>query len=131
MLGAAQLSSKAAYRSGCGVVKLLLERKVCKFQSYPELITIPWDFVDQKIVDTLNKGKSCYIGPGLGQSLQTSKIVQIAVPKINIPLVIDADGLNIFAKERFILPHNTILTPHLGEVARILQQKSLLLVEKI
>jgi ADP-dependent NAD(P)H-hydrate dehydratase / NAD(P)H-hydrate epimerase len=125
MLGAARLSSKAAYRSGCGVVKLLLEEKICKkFQSYPELITLAWSLLEQeKIVDTLNKGKSCYIGPGLGQGLQIRTILKNTVPKITVPLVLDADGLNIFSQDRFNLPRNTILTPHLGEAAKLLQQK--------
>jgi ADP-dependent NAD(P)H-hydrate dehydratase / NAD(P)H-hydrate epimerase len=125
MLGAATLSSKASFRSGCGIVKLLLNPNICKkSQHYPELITVSYHSADE-VIRTLNQGRSCYIGPGLGQSEQTINLIKSVIPQIETPIVLDADALNIYAQERFEIPQQTIMTPHLGEAARLLKEKKL------
>jgi len=127
MLGAATLSSKAAFRSGSGIVKLLLDKDTQhKHLTYPELVTKPYQFSNspQNLIDDLNQGKACYIGPGLGLSDKMIHLVSEVVPKISIPLVLDADGINCFAKKNFKIPKGTILTPHHGEASRLLGEKT-------
>ena len=64
------------------------------------------------------------LGPGIGTSEQTWEFVREFVEKCDVPMVIDADGLNLVALDRGILlkrkPGSTVLTPHPGEMARLL-----------
>ncbi len=69
-------------------------------------------------------GKKCLaIGPGLGQDAETKKLVRKIIQESKIPMVIDADGLNSLAGQVQILKSArapVILTPHPGEMARLL-----------
>lgn len=62
------------------------------------------------------------IGPGLGKAPETVRFVRSLVQQLPMPLVIDADGLNALAGEDALLLRlpNKILTPHPGEMARLL-----------
>jgi NAD(P)H-hydrate epimerase len=72
----------------------------------------------------LLKGKNIVlIGPGISTHPSTSRFVLSLLPKIRIPTVIDADGLNILAGQQALfksLPKISVLTPHPGEFARML-----------
>jgi NAD(P)H-hydrate epimerase len=72
----------------------------------------------------LMTGKKCLaIGPGLGQAAETKKLIHRIIKTSDIPLVIDADGLNSLAGQVQILREagtEIILTPHPGEMARLL-----------
>ncbi len=62
------------------------------------------------------------IGPGLGDKPDTIRLVQKLIPRIQQPLIIDADGLNIVAKNPEILKKRrgfTLLTPHPAEMGRL------------
>ena len=69
-------------------------------------------------------GKKCLaIGPGLGQAPETRKLVGRIIQESQIPVVIDADGINNLAGQVQILKSARvpiILTPHPGEMARLL-----------
>jgi NAD(P)H-hydrate epimerase len=64
------------------------------------------------------------LGPGLGRRPGTTALVQTIVESVSLPMVIDADGLNALADDITILRRkksaNIILTPHPGEMARLL-----------
>jgi NAD(P)H-hydrate epimerase len=72
----------------------------------------------------LIKGKDALLlGPGISTNEATAQFVWRLIPKINIPVVVDADGLNILGQKRDLLkrlPKPAILTPHPGEFARLI-----------
>ncbi len=65
------------------------------------------------------------VGPGLGASAHTRAFLAEFLPKVEVPLVLDADALNILADSPelwSVVPRHSILTPHPGEMARLVQQ---------
>lgn len=130
--GAAFLSSYAAYKVGAGLVHLACPDFLADFitSNAPEIVFEPLKTNNNKIKFTEYK-KICnlmisadvlMLGCGLSTDVESFalKIVEHAT-KINIPLVLDADGLNILAKNsNFQLPQKTILTPHPKELSRLL-----------
>lgn len=124
MPGAAILSSMAVLKGGAGLMRLLYPRgmemqlTLCS----PEIIKSPIDFANsEQIIKHLEKAACLYIGPGLGKAKEISTLLAELLPKVEIPTVIDADGLNSLAEHFVKLPEKTILTPHTGEMARLLQ----------
>ena len=74
------------------------------------------------LLDAMDGKAAVAIGPGLGTSSSTQKLLEAFIPKITLPLVIDADGLNILSKSKILLkslPEQTILTPHPKEMSRL------------
>jgi len=75
-------------------------------------------------IQKLMSGKNCLaIGPGLGQASETRKLVRKIIKESQIPVVVDADGINNLAGQVQILKSASvpiILTPHPGEMARLL-----------
>ena len=112
MQGAGVLSAKAAYRMGCGYVGWLTSKK-----SHIDLLkVIPEALLLQEIAP---KSTAVAIGPGLGFSEEATKWVQKALSS-DIPLVIDADAINIIASYNLSIPKGAILTPHLKELERLI-----------
>lgn len=125
MGGASVLSARACMRSGIGL--LTVHTPVCNHvmlqTTVPEAMV--QDDVDERYfvepVD-LDAYQAVGMGPGLGQEEMTAQAVIGQVSECNIPLVLDADALNIFSSYRNHLnriPKNTILTPHVRELERI------------
>jgi len=133
--GAAYMAGKAALRSGAGLVTVVSPSAVQPVIAAlgPEIMTEPApgnpNYFDTKAgMDVLRilEGKSAVaIGPGIGTSEDTAAFLQQIVPKIRCALVIDADGLNLVARQLSLLrsrkPLSTLLTPHPGEMARLLE----------
>jgi hydroxyethylthiazole kinase-like uncharacterized protein yjeF len=126
MPGAAILSSLAALSSGAGIVRLLYpEDMEMNLVAGPlELLRMPYAY-DTKgieiIVETMNQASATLVGPGLGVTPETRKMLREVMPRLTKPCVIDADALTIMAEEKIPFPANTILTPHTGEIRRLLQ----------
>lgn len=123
MPGAALLSSLAALRSGSGIVKLLhpkgMEAQLA--HSPYELIKIPYDVTAaQDLLALMQKATATFVGPGLGRSLETQELLKAVMPLLEKPCVIDADALTLLAENAFSLPKQAVLTPHAGEMARLL-----------
>lgn len=132
MAGAAVLAAKAALRSGAGILKAVLcENIYLPFTvSLPEAVCVPvkpnengtlcYDNLD---LSSLLKGCSAaLIGCGLGNNGDTAKIVRRLCEISEIPLVIDADGINALCGGIDIIKKSKapiILTPHPGEMARL------------
>lgn len=126
MAGAAVLAARAAYRSGIGLVTVhspSYNRDILQI-SVPEAIFS--SDRHKKVIttapDTATRYSALAIGPGVGISGATEKALLTTVRKARCPLVIDADGLNILARQPYwprLLPPNTILTPHPGEFDRL------------
>ncbi|MBN1950911.1 MAG: NAD(P)H-hydrate dehydratase [Bacteroidales bacterium] len=125
MMGAAVLAAGAAIRSGPGLLTTHVPRLgVAILQaSVPEsLITID----ESDLIFTEHPDLSGYsaigIGPGINQKSNTKQGLQFLLESVGVPLIIDADGLNLLAQldnwqEK--LPENCVLTPHPKEFERL------------
>ncbi len=129
MMGAAVLSSKAALRSGCGLVTAHVPRKGCDILqiSNPEVI-LSLDKGEEHFtgIDSIEKYSAIGIGPGLGQSEESATALLDLLKKKPKNLVLDADALNILSQHPEyweFLPENTILTPHPKEFERLVGRK--------
>lgn len=123
MPGAAMLSTLASYRGGAGIVRLLHpEGMETQLSASPyELIKVPYRKGDvETIVEWMNRASAVFVGPGLGLTDETRRIISEVLPRIEKPCVIDADALTILSEKEIRLPKQTILTPHLGEMKRLL-----------
>ena len=122
LYGAGILAALAATRTGAGYTHLMTDLSKFSFLKYPDFIVHPI-----KISELKNKEKFAVgIGPGLGiNKLNYLKYLM----KKNFELVVaDADALTIIAKNNlFPLPATWILTPHEGELARLLNVNSILI----
>lgn len=123
MPGAAILASTAALRGGAGIVRLLhpkgMETQLAG--SLPELIKSAYDPGDIAfLAENMNKASATFIGPGLGRDTDTFKMLAQLLPLLTKPCVVDADALNMLAHMDVTLPPEVILTPHHGEMDRLL-----------
>jgi len=133
MAGAAILSSKAALRSGIGLLKLIIPDSLHQIvsMSVPEAITLPLTETRrgviginqiEKIITTCEKVDVTAIGPGCGQNAEMIEMLRKLITVVDKPLIIDADGLNTLSKHIEILQdkkNQIILTPHPGEMSRL------------
>lgn len=119
MTGAVLLSSLAALRVGAGYVEVASHKNVLKAIACqaPEVVLAPLSRIDNLI----KTSTVLLIGCGLSTTDEAVKLFQNTISKAkNLPTVIDADGLNILAKNQIELPKQTVLTPHPKEAARLL-----------
>ena len=118
--GAAVMAAEAAARVGAGLVSIATRQSHAGFLniSRPELMCHGVEKAEQ-LEPLIRKASVIAIGPGLGQNRWSNLVFEIAATTTK-PLVIDADGLNILAKNPS-KNENWILTPHPGEAARLLQ----------
>jgi hydroxyethylthiazole kinase-like uncharacterized protein yjeF len=133
--GAASMTSLSALRAGAGLVTLGIATSLNAVSEAQmlEAMTEPLPECEPGILgesafEALRKlmtGKKCLaIGPGLGQAAETKKLIQRIIETSDIPLVIDADGLNNLVGQVKVLRKagaEIILTPHPGEMARLLE----------
>ncbi|MGZ5498948.1 MAG: NAD(P)H-hydrate dehydratase [Candidatus Aminicenantales bacterium] len=131
--GASALAGRAALRMGAGLVTVATAAGVLPSiaRSMAELMTEPLAETPEKTIAAaalpralaLLKGKNAVlIGPGLSTNASTAEFVLGLLPKIKVPCVIDADGLNIVASRLDALAGleaPAVLTPHPGEFARL------------
>jgi len=118
-MGAAVIAAKACLRSGCGLLTVSIpkEERSSIFNSIPEAML---DFREAQI--DFSKYNSLAIGPGLEQDAAAQKLLYSTLSKTKYPIVIDADALNMLAKNQdwlIQLPKNSILTPHPKEFDRL------------
>lgn len=129
MAGAAYLCASAAYSVGAGLVRILTveENRTILQTLLPEavLTTIEEEKLEQQVAECVNWADAVAAGPGLGTGDLSEKLVDLILHTCEKPLVLDADGLNLLAKHpqwKKQLPAQTILTPHLGEMSRLMQE---------
>lgn len=122
MPGAALLSSLAALRGGCGLVRLLHPDGMQQELSHSpyELIKIAYAQDQNKVLQALNDSNACLIGPGIGRSAATLDLLTAVLENLEVPCVLDADALTLLSQKEIALPREAILTPHLGEMRRLL-----------
>ncbi len=137
MTGAVCMASSAAVRAGAGYATVaapdslepILEVKLT------EVMTLGLESRDGgldvaaagAVLERAERAGCVVLGPGLGRAEHSAKLARELAPRIEAPLLIDADGLNALGTELAILARReapTILTPHAGELGRLLGQPS-------
>ncbi|MGZ3743291.1 MAG: NAD(P)H-hydrate dehydratase, partial [Pseudobdellovibrionaceae bacterium] len=117
MEGAALLAAEAAARMGCGYVSLCSPSPEIFKKSRPDFLRLS---LDGFFKSDLKKYTAVVVGPGLGVNLQTSQILEYLL-KHHRKVLVDADALTVLAQNpSWELPENWLLTPHAGELSRIL-----------
>ena len=150
-LGAPVLSSWSALRSGAGLVLLVAPASVCSqmgsdcleimrcplendgFLTGHDLQRFSWlkDKKESSAVDSCPwpAPKAVCLGPGLGRKVESTEAVRTLIKECSVPMVIDADALwhlsKIATVEKVDLGQNCVLTPHLGELSRLLNIDSI------
>jgi len=137
MTGAAYLSSEAALLTGSGLVtcaipkslNVILERKLTEVMTFPVEDRRKGHFISSgfsKIRDFSKKTDVAAIGPGLSQKPEVKKFVKRLIRDLDVPIVLDADGINCIAGEVDILKkakRSLVITPHPGEFSRLTKKK--------
>ena len=131
--GSVAMAGMAALRAGAGLATVATAKSVLPTVAgfHPELMTEPLEETREGTIsahagarlDGLVKGKSVVaIGPGISRAPETSDLVRTLVSTCEIPIVLDADGLNAFegrADELSGKGRVLVITPHPGEMARL------------
>ena len=126
MAGASILSTKACLRSGIGLLTVhtpIHNHDILQI-SVPEAI-VQTDIHERYFAQPtdLSRYKAIAIGPGLGQEEDTALAMMEQIQGSNLPIILDADAINILSTHRnwlSRLPKRCILTPHLGELERLI-----------
>ena len=130
--GAAYLAAMGALRTGAGLTFLGVPESIYAIEAVklnePVVFPLPdaggklSEEAISEILGRLHNMDAVLIGPGLGQSEGTYKVVKAVLENAQCPVVLDADGINVISGHKDILrgrKHPTILTPHDGEFARL------------
>lgn len=134
MPGAALLASSACVESGAGLVRLAFPETAyaAVTAAVPEKILLPLPANrfgrismqgEAKLLEALSRSTACLVGCGLGLDYDTAAMVKSVIQHTEIPLILDADGINAVASDIDIVREAkapVILTPHPGEAARLL-----------
>ncbi len=130
MMGAAHLCVESAQRAGAGMVRIgcpgLRPEDIAPSEAVAiDLSNETWDDV---VLDESKRGQVLAIGPGIGRSDQTAAAVSRLLETVEIPMVIDADGLYALSNDagRAALARRkavTVLTPHDQEFERLFGEK--------
>ncbi len=149
MAGAAVFSARAAYRMGCGLVKIhtVEANRLCMHQLVPEAILSTYEegqyqayLEDAKEMDAVSEVEAksippyfslredcawadvLVLGPGIGREPHTAVLLKEVLFETKIPLILDADGLRVLAEHPdwySQLSERVIVTPHLGEMSAL------------
>lgn len=132
--GAAVIAGKASVKSGAGIVNMIIPESIYSIvgTSLPEAVCTVLDNVEpdtvrddicEKIIDTFDRCTAGLIGCGLGQSKQAKYTLSEIMKSCSIPLVLDADGINLLCDSIELIKQYTndvIITPHPKEASRLL-----------
>lgn len=133
--GAAAMACEAALRVGAGLVTLavpkslnaIMEVKMTEVMTEP-LPETPKQTLSLRAFNSIlrlceNK-KAIIIGPGVGTFKETQSLIIKLIKTLDLPIIVDADGLTALATQPKVLPianHSLVLTPHPGEMARLIR----------
>ena len=138
MSGAAFFSALAAYRSGSGIVRILTVSKNRNILQtlIPEAIITTFkereafekkEALIEKIKYCLDWATVVVMGPGLSKDYFAKIIVEYVLEECYVPMILDADALNIISEDISLTKYytdNIIITPHIGEMARLLKREN-------
>lgn len=142
--GAAMLAVKSTFSTGAGMVKVVtaIENRNAVLQYVPEAMLLTYCADDEESMDkgmqqsdfehmldeAVSWADCILIGPGIGQGNKAKRLLTYCIKESSLPLVIDADGLNLLAEDKELQSYmmtgscqerEIILTPHLGEFGRL------------
>src|SRR5829696_801693 len=125
MIGAPVLAATAALRMGSGLVQIAVPRSILPYalSITPELIGLSLGKAAGKdqLLEAAEAADAVVIGPGLGQTPEAlGRLTRLV--RLDKPMVVDADGLNLLAKEKAwpsYFKAKAVLTPHPGEMKRL------------
>ncbi len=135
--GAAAMACQAALRMGAGLVTLaipkslnaILEMKLTEVMTEP-LPETPKQTLSLRafsaIVRLCENKRAVIIGPGLGTLKETQSLILKLIRTLDLPIILDADGLTALATQPKTLPiknRSLVLTPHPGEMARLIRSQ--------
>ncbi|HEX6782981.1 MAG TPA: NAD(P)H-hydrate dehydratase [Solirubrobacterales bacterium] len=134
LTGAVRMTSLAAIRAGAGyaTVAVPADLEIVFELAQPEVMSVACPGGDgcltpasaKAVLRTFERAAAGVVGPGLGRGPGSLELAREVVPRIEAPLVLDADGLNAFAARLGELRSRrapTILTPHAGELGRLFE----------
>jgi NAD(P)H-hydrate epimerase len=123
MAGSVMLAAEAAARTGSGLVSVatLSKHATAAVQSCREIMVHGVDSV-KELNPLLTQASVIVIGPGLGQDAWAKELLS-RVLEFDLPMVVDADALNLIASEP-MQKNAWVLTPHPGEAARLLKSST-------
>ena len=120
MTGAAALASRAAFRADAGYVTI-----AAPAESIPVLETLVLEAVKRPLNDVFDaaaRAQALAVGPGLGRGEEAHALVRRLLAELAIPAVVDADALHQLEPAEWPAPR--VLTPHEGELGRLLGRES-------
>jgi NAD(P)H-hydrate epimerase len=131
--GAAAMAAQATLRTGAGLVRLAAPRGIMDAleSKLLEVVKVPLEQTSEETISNeaipavlpiLKNSQTLIIGPGITTNPGTAEFLRAILPKIEAPLIIDADAINIIAQDMSILKKIKtpfIMTPHPGELARL------------
>lgn len=115
MAGAAVINGTSAYMAGCGLVN------IC---SCPHVISIIHNTLPEAVTTyrenlNLDYGNVISIGSGLAVNNDSKSLVEYTLKNSNVPVVADADALNIIAIKPHLKQYTSVITPHIKEMSRL------------
>jgi NAD(P)H-hydrate epimerase len=127
MPGAVVLACHAALRSGIGLVRALVAPGSvgAVLQATPSALISEWPTNQKEISAEISKwADAIVIGPGLGKSKETRELVEKILGDSKVPVLLDADALNVFegetdALKKLLADRAALITPHVAEFARL------------
>jgi hydroxyethylthiazole kinase-like uncharacterized protein yjeF len=125
--GAVLLSAGGAVHGGAGMVRVVTspEAAVLVRQTWPEtVVTVHPDEADWDLLGSVGRVQAWVAGPGMGTDPVAAARLA-AILRTDLPVLVDADGLTILSQHENLLPRPegpapTLITPHAGELARLL-----------
>jgi ADP-dependent NAD(P)H-hydrate dehydratase / NAD(P)H-hydrate epimerase len=137
LTGAVRMSSTAAIRAGAGYATVAVPADLEPVFEAAEVEVMSKGVgatpgrlgleAADEVLAAFERAAGGVLGPGLGRDEDSLALAREVAPRIEAPLVIDADGLNAFAGQLDRLaarPSPTVLTPHAGELGRLLERES-------
>jgi hydroxyethylthiazole kinase-like uncharacterized protein yjeF len=137
LTGAVRMSSMAAIRAGAGYATVAVPADLESIFEAAEVEVMSKGIGDtpgrlgleaaDEVLAAFERAAAGVLGPGLGRDEDSLALAREIAPRIEAPLVIDADGLNAFAGQLDRLAARsapTVLTPHAGELGRLLERDS-------
>jgi hydroxyethylthiazole kinase-like uncharacterized protein yjeF len=137
LTGAPSMAAEAAMRAGAGYVTTCVPRSLnLVFETrLLEVLSVPLPDADgslipdaaSRVLELAGRADALVLGPGLGREAGAFRLARAMSGAVELPLLLDADGLNAHAQaleELASRPAPTVLTPHAGELARLLGSDS-------
>jgi NAD(P)H-hydrate epimerase len=127
MRGAAELCSRAAMRAGAGMVRLGMPGAGPQDLPASEAVAraLPGDDWAAEVLSEIERFRALVVGPGLGRGEAARAAVRRLVAEAPVPVVVDADGLNLLGRAEEVAGLASgrraplVMTPHAGEFSRL------------